>query len=105
MLKIYGWSDDNVELEGDIREEFYVPDAVDGDENPLIVLSNGVVLRVKYGNDDDVWHFTPLKGSDKVFVIYDDQSDVEGSDVVMVDETINFAVCGTSLVENKSWKP
>lgn len=102
MLKIYGWSDDNVELEGDIREEFYVPEAVDDEEGPLIVLSNGVVLRVRYGNDDDVWHFMPLRGSEKVKVVFDDQSDIEGSDVVLIDETIDFAVCGKQLVAKQS---
>lgn len=96
-LKIYGYSDDNVELEGDIHEEFYVPGA-GYDNQPLIVLSNGVVLRVTYDNDG-IWRFTPLKGSDKVFVIHNDQSDIEGSDVVMIDDTVTFAVCGTSLVE------
>lgn len=52
MLIIYGASDDLVEIEGDIREEFSLP----GDDKMYIATSNGFVIEVIYDGD---WKMMP----------------------------------------------
>ena len=54
-LKIYGASDDLIEIEGDIREEFYCQS---GDES-LLAIADGTLLRIAYDNDG-VWRITPV---------------------------------------------
>jgi len=54
-LRVYGASDDLVEIEGDVREEFT---AAYG-EPTYVVLSNGVVLGVEYGGVGE-WTVSPL---------------------------------------------
>lgn len=49
-IEVYGASDDLIEIEGAIREEFYAtPDRTD-----YLVFNEGTVLSVKY-NDDGCW--------------------------------------------------
>lgn len=48
-LKIYGSSDDLIEIEGDIREELYV-----ATDRGFIALSDGTLLTYDYDGD---WHF------------------------------------------------
>jgi hypothetical protein len=49
MIKVYGASDDLIEIEGDIREEFDTYDA----EN-FLTFNDGTVLHVKY-DDPGIW--------------------------------------------------
>lgn len=49
-LTIYGASDDLVEIEGDIREEF---NPRSGDDPSYLAVSDGTVLRISY---DGQWH-------------------------------------------------
>lgn len=50
---VYGYSDDLIEIEGDISEEL---SAYDGKTNRL-TFSNGVILDISYG-DDGNWRIT-----------------------------------------------
>lgn len=53
-LRVYGASDDLVEIEGSIRAEFdYTGD------NGLLAFSDGTVLRIQYTNPG-VWRITPV---------------------------------------------
>lgn len=65
-IKIHGASDDLIEIDGDIREEFNPPyDA----EHSLVACSNGVLLRIAYTDDGDgIWRITPLLGADQVSI-------------------------------------
>lgn len=56
MLTIYGASDDLIEIEGDIRDEF---SAYDLPDSAIIVCSDGAAFRVRY-DDDGCWRFTPI---------------------------------------------
>ena len=49
-MTVYGASDDLIEVEGDVTEEF---NPVDG-ENDLLFFSTGDVLRIRY-SDEGVW--------------------------------------------------
>lgn len=57
MTKIYGASDDLVEFEGDVYGEVSAYGTDDEDsKGVLIVCSDGTLLTVKYGkNDDAIW--------------------------------------------------
>lgn len=50
-LRIYGASDDLIEVEGDIRDEFPYSDAEAGD---LLAFSDGTILRIAY-TTSGVW--------------------------------------------------
>lgn len=55
MIRIYGASDDLIEIEGDVDEEIY---ADDGDRAVLLIgeLQAGLVVTVRYAaNDEGVW--------------------------------------------------
>lgn len=56
-ITVYGASDDLVEVEGDIREEFNVS----SDSAELLAFSDGTVLRVGYDElHDGYWRITPM---------------------------------------------
>jgi len=55
-ITITGASDDLIEVEGDIREEFSYEDEANGD---LLAFSDGTILRVKF-SDSGVWRITPV---------------------------------------------
>jgi len=50
QLKITGYSDDNVEVDGAIREEYGAYDR-GADKPVLVAVSDGTLLRVWYDND------------------------------------------------------
>lgn len=54
-VTIYGASDDLIEIDGDLREEF---NAYDEDEGVYVAFSDGTILRVKY-DEDGCWRITP----------------------------------------------
>lgn len=84
-VTVYGASDDLIELEGDIREEFTLRDEDEGD---LIAFSNGVLLRVAFTNDG-LWKIHQIGGDrDRVVIepatgpdddAYSDRATVAGS--------------------------
>jgi hypothetical protein len=87
---IYGASDDLIEVEGDIREEFY---AVDGPN--YLAFSNGTLLSVVY-DDDGMWRIRCLSGAASVTLAddpdtnYSDRADVPG-DLLWVAQATGYA--------------
>lgn len=91
-VKITGASDDLIEIEGDIDEEFNSYDC----DNGLMAISDGTLLKVEY-DADGIWRFTPkFKGSafkeHKAGSVEDDTNDevfLEGAIkwIVFSDET------------------
>jgi len=63
QLTITGHSDDLIEIEGDIREEFTYREPHDASEAPLLAFSDGTVLRIFF-NDAGVWRITPVTRGD-----------------------------------------
>ena len=55
-IKVYGASDDLIEIEGDIRTEFYASN----DKPNFLAFSNGVVLEIGY-TSVGVWKISTLK--------------------------------------------
>jgi hypothetical protein len=55
-ITVYGASDDLIEIEGDIREEFHP-----GDESAptYLAFSTGAALSIRY-TDEGIWRVTPV---------------------------------------------
>ena len=62
---VYGASDDLIEIEGHLSEEF---GAYDSDPRYL-AFANGVVVKIHYDNDG-IWRVVPVSGSDRVEVVF-----------------------------------
>jgi hypothetical protein len=56
VITVYGASDDLIEIEGAIREEFSAIDAAPGH---LLAFSDGTVLSVRYGREG-LWRIAPV---------------------------------------------
>lgn len=96
MIKIYGCSDDLIEIEGDIEDELNPPSSVE-DEGAFLAFSDGTVLRVKY---DGVWRITPVfvnTNYSKVEAPEDDDSNY--SDVVTLTGNITWVVMSERLIK------
>lgn len=97
-LTVYGASDDLIEIEGDIDEEFSYKDD-DASQGDLIATSNGVVLRVEYGQAG-VWRIRPVVGAEKVEIILapeDDESNY--SDRAVISGDVRWVVQGVALAK------
>lgn len=56
-ITVTGYSDDNIEIEGDIEEEFAVSEQ-QADAGVCLAVSDGTLLRIIY-DDDGIWRVTP----------------------------------------------
>lgn len=99
-IVIYGASDDLVEVEGDIEEEFSAFGDEDG--NVIVATSTGVVVRVVYDHEG-IWRITPLVGAEKVAITYcwHDGDDNNYSDRCEVADTVDWVVFGTRIARNR----
>jgi hypothetical protein len=89
---VHGHSDDLIEVEGDISEEFTV---FAGDQDNFLGFDNGVILRVVY-TDQGVWRITPVAGADKVIVAHAPEGDESDySDVAVLAGDVAWVVHGT----------
>lgn len=89
-VTVYGASDDLIEVEGDIREEFSWLDS----DSAYLAFSNGVVLRVTFGN---VWRIAPVAGADLVKVVQCPENDEDNyTDRATVEGAVSWVVCGMS---------
>ena len=91
-LKIYGASDDLLEVEGDIREEFYI----DAEDEPVIVgLCDGSLLRVTY---DGLWHINVIRKPEGTAISRHEATDEDNdySDILNIesDKPIDWVVVG-----------
>ncbi|WP_094603445.1 hypothetical protein SPSIL_014970 [Sporomusa silvacetica DSM 10669] len=94
MLKVTGYSDDNIEIDGDIRDEFDRYNS-DGD---YLAFSDGTVLFAKY-DDNGIWRFTVIaKGN-----LYDSKVDgdvmADTADVINFKDGIKWVVCGKDFTK------
>ena len=91
-LKIYGASDDLIEVEGEIREEF----SPLADEPSLLAFSDGTLLQIQYGAGNKAfWRIQPLiYGSASYSKVEATDEDENYSDVVTLEGQIRWVVCG-----------
>lgn len=96
-VTVYGSSDDLIEVEGPIREEFYGSD--DG-EPTYLAFSNGVVVSAQYTNEG-VWEVRPTVEPEgvKVGVEFAEGPDSDRySDVLTFDAEVSWVVAGDRIV-------
>lgn len=95
---LYGASDDLIELDGDVSEEFdaYRAEA----DGTLVTFSNGVVLRITY-NHDGIWRIVPVvnpEGSTLTIEQAPENDDDNYSDRATIEMPIRWAVCRNTIV-------
>ena len=99
-VKIYGCSDDLIEVEGDIREEFSKFET--SLERPVLLgFSDGTVLKVYYG-EDGIWHINK-EISGTCTVTHEPARDPNGRDysdeVTLEGQDIDWVVFGTAMAQ------
>lgn len=99
-VTVYGASDDLIEIEGDVREEFSAL-SDDGDDGGLLAFSNGVVLDVRYRNG--VWRIAPIVGASRVNITFAPEDDDDDySDKAEVVEDVKWVVFGSAFIKAKA---
>lgn len=92
MIRIYGASDDLIEIEGDISEEFSYADYHDNDQGDLLGFSDGTILRITYDNDG-IWRIQTLVSGRARLVhivqLLDDPDDGYSDTVYLYDEGLD----------------
>lgn len=90
-VEIYGASDDCIELDGDIRDEFYAHE----DDSDYLAFSDGTVLVINYTNDG-VWRINRVQdGSAQYSKIEASSPDSKDySDKVTLTGDLKWCVCG-----------
>jgi hypothetical protein len=96
MIKIYGASDDLIEIEGDIREKFNFYD----EEKVLIATSDGTLLKMWY-DDDGIWRIQHLFGNIDKFSKTDGDVVKDTNDIVTISQTIDWIVLGKEVAYRK----
>lgn len=94
-VTIYGASDDLIEVEGDVEEEFNPPpDEATG----ILAFSDGTVLRVEYTNDG-IWRVTPLfKGTATISIVQAASEDDDNySDRATLEGDVRWVVFGSEF--------
>ena len=103
---VYGASDDLIEIEGDISEEFCHPSMSDDGAKWWLGFSDGTVLAVHY---DGQWRF-PIVAKGSAAVSRDETTEEEGnrpdgkpaySDVVTLDGDVRWALLGSDFEKAK----
>lgn len=93
-LMVYGASDDLIEVEGCIREEFTATEQAE-EEGDLLAFSTGVVLRVRYA-ENGVWRITPVAEADGVTITQAPEDDEANySDRAFLRQPVAWVVHGT----------
>jgi len=96
---VYGASDDLVEFDGEFRGEVGCYGTDDREKGVLVVMSDGTLLEVKYGkNEDAIWEVKLVKKGD-LFLRIDqcDDSDADPySDVAWFAPGIKWAYAATT---------
>ncbi len=97
-LTIYGASDDLVEIEGSVNEEFnLILDKYS--DSAILAVSDGTLLRVRY-DEDGVWRFTPIVVGSASLDIHIGIDDRRHSDLVtLTGDNLNWVVLGFQLAK------
>jgi len=101
-IKVYGHSDDLIEIEGDISEEFSW--CKDDDEPAYIGFSDGTVLRIIY-DETGLWKIVVINEGDativKEFEATDSDSDSYSDIVVVKNAILDWVMLASTFVKSK----
>ena len=93
---ITGASDDLIEIDGDIIEEF----SHYGDDPALLGFSDGTILRVTYDRDG-IWRITPVATGSATLTHVFGQDDREHSDKATLDGDVRWVVYGSGMATKR----
>lgn len=99
-VTIYGRSDDLIEVDGDIREEW----SPEHDDQPtFLAFSDGTVLSVRYGEHDACWRIALVHKGSAEFKKTEGTEDDGGdySDRVTLTGDIRWVVLGSQIARSK----
>lgn len=95
MVKIYGVSDDLIEVEGDIREEFsFFPD--DEKERRLLAFSDGTVLGANY-DADGIWRLAVVARGSCTLEKQEGSATEDTPDIVTMTGDVRWVVFGKEI--------
>jgi hypothetical protein len=98
-ITVYGASDDLIEIDGAIIEEFNPR----GDEPVLLAFSDGTVLRIHY-SDAGVWRIQPVhggRGSELTIAQAPEDDEANYSDRATLRADIEWVVAGDAIAKRK----
>lgn len=99
MLTIHGSSDDLIEIQGDVKEEFnhyWGRDQEGPDYHLYLGASDGTLLRVRY-DEDGVWRFTLVAAGASTFSKAEGTPDSGTDRVQLLGVPIKWVVLGTEV--------
>lgn len=94
-ITVFGHSDDLIEIEGDLREEFTYKEH----DNNYLAFSDGTLLDIQY-NDEGIWRIHKLAQGDAVCVLSqgtDSQSDYTDRMVLQGEGLSRWVVHGVAF--------
>lgn len=94
-VEVYGASDDLIEINGDLTEEFTLP----GSDEALLAFSEGTVLRIKY-TPDGIWRIAPVANGMATYTITqgtDVDNDYTDRVFLTLGDDIEWVVLGTDV--------
>lgn len=98
-ITVYGASDDLIEVDGAIVEEFNPR----SNDPVLLAFSDGTVLRIQY-SDTGVWRIQPVvcgRGTDLVIEQAPEDDDANYSDRATLRADIEWVVAGDAIAKRK----
>jgi hypothetical protein len=99
MLEITGHSDDLIEVDGDINEEFSYGNDEDGD---LLGFSDGTLLRIKFDADGTGnWRITPVARGAATLTIEQAEGE-DGTDKATLDGDVRWVLHGGRYLMRKA---
>lgn len=94
-ITVRGSSDDLIEIEGDIVEEFNWYSSEDPDDERVLAFSDGTLLRVAY-DKDGLWHFNRLMAGSAVLEKIEGDVEADRGDVIHLTGDIKWVTFGDS---------
>lgn len=97
-VQVYGASDDLIEVDGAISEEFgYTYRRPEDDNGDLLAFSDGTLLRIRY-TDSGIWRITPVAYGSATFSMTQATEDDEQNytDKATLEGDLRWVVHGSS---------
>lgn len=99
-VTVTGASDDLIEVEGDIREEFNVGYR-DDDQWRYLAFSDGTLLRVEY-DKDGIWRVRRVMKGSATYSLVDGDVESDANDVATLEgDNLRWALMGSDMARGK----